>query len=124
MGVRIALVNEDFEPLASIQVEAFDVAAGSITETATSDTGGIVEFADVPFPLVSTIFRPRSTRGTDQRQPAPRPMESTWGKGKQFGESDKDYAARMDAAAKEAETEGGGTSPKAGVIHIQLLGSV
>ena len=120
MGVRIAIVNEAFEPLASVEVEAYDASTDTITETATSDTGGIVEFADVPFPLESTLFRPRITRGTDQ--PPKDPMANTWGMGKQPGESDKDYIARMEGGAEEREGES--TSPKSGTVHIQLLGSV
>lgn len=122
MGVRIALVNESFEPLASVEVEAYDASAGTITETATSDKGGIVEFADVPFPLESTLFRPRITRGTDQ--PPKDPTVNTWGQGRQLGESDKDYIARMEGGMEEGEGKGEGTSTKSGTVHIQLLGSV
>lgn len=128
MTARIAVVNEDFEPLSDIEVEAFDVATGDILELATTDTGGIAEFADVEFPLESIIFRPKNTRGTNAKTPRepkkPRlfgsdPNENTFGKAsgtKSFGE--------INAEREAAEGgEGGEDTPtQAGMTYIQLLG--
>ena len=123
MSARIAVVNEDFEPLSDIEVEAFDVSTGEIVELATTDNGGIAEFADVTFPLESTIFRPKNTRGTNGHDPKkPRlfgddPNENTFGKAsgtQSFGEKN------AEREKGEGEDEDGPT--QAGMTYIQLLG--
>lgn len=128
MSCTIAVVNEVFEPLANVEVEAYDAAADEIVETQTTDKGGLATFADVTFPLESILFKPRNTRSMgppkEEKPSGSDPNENTFGAAsgtRSFGEinRDREEAAR---AAREGEGKGDEAPGGVGIMHIQLLG--
>lgn len=62
MSVTLALVNEQFEPLSNVTVEAYNPYGGTIIQVGDTDKGGIVTLSDVTFPLSETLFRARIVR--------------------------------------------------------------
>lgn len=122
MSVRIAIVNESFEPLGDIEVEAYDAAADEIAATATTDKGGICTFDTLDFPLESILFKPRNTRSAGpEGEPPPltagqKALEAA-NKNTGFGNT-KDPDKEPPVPEKE---EGSGATPM-GIMHIQMLG--
>jgi hypothetical protein len=123
MGVKIAVLNESWEPLADIVVEAFDTETGEMATSATTGTNGIAIFDDVDFPVSTILFKPRNTRGQGPKggaEPEMTDSEKALEEAEKptYGKTEADYRAEEDAKAKEEGDDTGGQ----GMMSIQLLG--